>query len=90
LELKKYYLDAVNAMAAIQVAKDAISQAEENLRITKLKYTEGTGIARDVTDAIALRTLSETNYYRAVYDYCRAEVGYLHALGYNLKEEYGK
>lgn len=88
LELKRYYLDAVNAMEAIKVAKGAISQAEENLRITKLKYAEGTGIARDVTDAIALRTLSETNYYRAVYDYYRAEAGYLYALGYNLKEEY--
>jgi outer membrane protein TolC len=90
LEAKKYYLDAVNAMEAIKVAKGAISQAEENLRITKLKYVEGTGIARDVTDAIALRTLSETNYWRAVYEYCRAEAGYLHALGYNLKEEYGR
>lgn len=88
LESKRYYLDAVNAMEAIKVAKEAISQAEENLRITKLKYAEGTGIARDVTDAIALRTLSETNYYRAVYDYYRAEAGYLHALGYNMKEEY--
>ncbi len=88
LESKRYYLDAVNAIEAIRVAKEAISQAEENLRITKLKYAEGTGIARDVTDAIALRTLSETNYYRAVYDYYRAEAGYLHALGYNMKEEY--
>ncbi len=90
LELEKYYLDAVNASEAIRVAAGAISQAEENLRITRLKFAEGTGIARDVTDAIALRTLSDTNYYRALYDYYRSEAGYLYALGRNLKDEYGR
>jgi len=90
LELEKYHLDAVNASEAIRVAAGAISQAEENLRITRLKYDEGTGIARDVTDAIALRTLSDTNYYRALYDYYRSEAGYLYALGKNLKDEYGR
>jgi outer membrane protein TolC len=90
LELEKYHLDAVNASEAIRVAAGAISQAEENLRITRLKFAEGTGIARDVTDAIALRTLSDTNYYRALYDYYRSEAGYLYALGRNLKDEYGR
>jgi outer membrane protein TolC len=90
LELEKYRLDAVNASEAIRVAAGAISQAEENLRITRLKFAEGTGIARDVTDAIALRTLSETNHYRALYDYYRSEAGCLYALGKNLKDEYGR
>ena len=90
LELEKHYLDAVNASEAIKVALGALSQAEENLRITRVKYEEGTGIARDVTDAIALRALSETNYHRAVYDYYRSEAGYLYALGENLKDEYGR
>ncbi len=90
LEVEKHYLDAVNASEAIKVASGALSQAEENLRITRVKYAEGTGIARDVTDAIALRALSETNYHRAVYDYYRSEAGYLYALGENLKDEYDK
>ncbi|OPY73013.1 MAG: Outer membrane efflux protein [Syntrophorhabdus sp. PtaU1.Bin058] len=90
LELEKYYLDTVNARERIRVAKGAISQAEENLKITRLKYAEGVGIATDVTDAIALRTLSETNYYRALYDYYRSEAGYLYAMGKNLKEKYGR
>jgi outer membrane protein TolC len=89
LELKKYHLDAVNASESIRVAAGAISQAEENLRITRLKYAEGTGIARDVTDAIALRSLAETNYYRALYDYYRSEAGYFYALGKNLRDKYG-
>jgi outer membrane protein TolC len=90
LEVEKHYLDAVNASEAMKVASGALSQAEENLRITKVRYAEGTGIARDVTDAIALRALSETNYHRAVYDYYRSEAGYLYALGENLKDEYDR
>ena len=90
LELEKYYLDMVNANESLRVAREAISQAEENLRITRTKYAEGVGIARDVTDAITLRTISETNYYRAVYDSYRSEAGYLYAMGKNLKEVYEK
>ena len=88
LELEKYYLDMLNANESIQVAKNAIAQAEESLRITRIKYAEGVGIARDVTDAIALRTLSETNYYRALYDSYRSAAGYLYAMGRNLTEVY--
>ena len=43
-----------------------------------------------MTDAIALRTISETNYYRALYDSYRSEAGYLYAMGENLKEVYGR
>jgi outer membrane protein len=89
LELQKYHLEMANANARVAVAQGAISQAEENLRITMLKYSEGVGIATDVTDAIALRALSETNYYRALYDCYRSEAKYLYAMGKNLEEEYG-
>ena len=88
LELEKYYLDMLNANESVQVAKDAIAQAEESLRITRIKYAEGVGIARDVTDAITLRALSETNYYRALYDSYRSEAGYLYAMGSELTEVY--
>jgi outer membrane protein TolC len=88
LELQRYYLETINARERVAVAEKAISQAEENLRITRLKYTEGLGIASDVTDAIALRTLSQTNYYRALYDWYRSEARYLHAMGKSPEEEY--
>jgi outer membrane protein TolC len=88
LELQRHSLDMANAHERVDVAERAISQAEENLRITRLKYLEGVGVATDVTDAIALRALSETNYYRALYDRYRSEARYLHALGKNLEEEY--
>ncbi len=55
--------DEQNARERIAATKDAIAQAEENLRITRVRYQEGVGTATDVLDAITLRTLSETNYY---------------------------
>ena len=35
----------VNANESLRVAKGEIAQAEENLRITRIKYAEGVGIA---------------------------------------------
>jgi outer membrane protein len=90
LEIQRYYLEMVSAKERVSVAEKAISQAEENLRITRVKYREGTGIAIDVTDAITLRALSETNYYRALYDWYRSEARYLYGMGKNLEEEYGE
>ncbi|MBP1733053.1 MAG: alkaline protease secretion protein AprF [Deltaproteobacteria bacterium] len=88
LELEKYYLDVTNAAERLSVTKSATAQAEENLRINKVKYAEGVGVATDVTDAIALLTLAKTNYYRSLYDYYRSEAGYLYAMGKDLKEVY--
>jgi outer membrane protein len=90
LELRRHFLDMTNARQRVTVAQSAISQAEENLRITRVKYAEGLGIATDVTDAITLRALSETNHYRALYDGYRSEAQYLHAMGRNLEEMYGE
>ncbi len=88
LELEKYYLDLANARERIEVTKTAIAQAEENLRINKVRYAEGVGLALDVTDAIALQALAETNYYRALYDYYRSEAGYTYAIGKELRDLY--
>jgi outer membrane protein len=88
LELEKYYLDLANAKERIVVTKSAIAQSEENLRINKVRYAEGVGLALDVTDAIALQALAETNYYRSLYDYYRSEAGYIYAVGRELREAY--
>jgi outer membrane protein TolC len=88
LELEKYYLDLANAKERIVVTKSAIAQSEENLRINKVRYAEGVGLALDVMDAIALQALAETNYYKSLYDYYRSEAGYIYAIGRELREAY--
>ncbi len=90
LQIERYYLEMANARERIKVTTGSVAQAEENLRISKIKYAEGVGIAPDVTDAIALLTLARTTHERARYDYERSQAGYLHATGQNLVREYAQ
>lgn len=88
LEVEKWYRDEQNARERVAATKDAIVQADENLRITRVRYQEGVGTATDVLDAITLRTLAETNYHRALYDMRRSHAGLLHAVGEELVTAY--
>ena len=88
LEVERSYFDMKNAMDKIAVTRDAVGQAEENLKINKVKYSEGVGTATDVLDAITLLTTAETNHYRAIYDLQRARADYMYAIGANLTAEY--
>jgi outer membrane protein len=88
LEVEKNFLDLKNASEKIQVTKDAVGQAEENLRINKIRYEEGVGMSTDVVDAITLLTTAETNYYRAMYELQRARAGLQYAIGLDLVSIY--
>ena len=88
LEVQRYYLDESNARDNVAATKDAIRQAEENLRINKVRYEEGVGTATDVLDAISLLTLAEKNYYKALYDMRRAHAGLTYSTGADLTLAY--
>ncbi|BCB96742.1 protein CyaE [Dissulfurispira thermophila] len=88
LEVEKNYRDMKNADEKIRITKDAVEQAEENLRINKVRYEEGVGTATDVLDAITLLTTAETNYYRALYEFKKAEAGFMYAIGQDLASVY--
>jgi outer membrane protein len=88
LEVKRYILDSETAKERVAATKDSVKQAEENLRINRVKYTEGVGTATDVLDAVTLLTVAETNYYRSLYDLMRAEAGVLYATGRDIAEVY--
>jgi outer membrane protein len=88
LEVEKYYLEMVNAADRIKVTRDAIAQAEENLKINNVRYAEGVGTATDTIDAITLLTGAESNYYRSLYEFYRSEAGLLYAMGKDLLEVY--
>lgn len=88
LEVEKYMLDLKTARERISVTKDAVGQAEENLRIDRVRYSEGVGTATEVLDAVALLTIAETNLYRSVYDFKRAEAGFVYSIGKDLPEVY--
>jgi len=88
LEVERYVLDARTAREKIAVTENAVAQADENLRINRIRYEEGVGTATDVLDAVALLTTAETNYYRAVYDLRKAEAGVIYSTGQDLSEVY--
>jgi outer membrane protein len=88
LEIEKYILDLKTAREKITVTKDAVSQAEENLRINRIRYGEGVGTATEVLDAVTLLTIAETNLYKADYDFKRAEAGLMYSMGKDLVEAY--
>ncbi|HQI95881.1 MAG TPA: TolC family protein [Syntrophorhabdus sp.] len=87
-EVERYYLELTSAREKVRVTKDATSQAEENLRINRVKYREGEGTATDVVDAITLLTVAETNHFRSQYELLRAEANLIHAMGRDLVEVY--
>lgn len=88
LEVEKYTLESATARERLAVSSRTIQQAEENLRINKMKYEEGVGTATEVLDAVSLMTIAETNYYKSLYDLRKAEAAVLYAMGRQLAEVY--
>ncbi len=60
-ELDNLYIDLKVSLENVLVAKRAIEQAEENLRITELKYNEGLERESDYLDAIFNLSRSQYN-----------------------------
>lgn len=81
LEVRKNWLDEQDSLARVDVAKKAIEQAEENLRVVDHQFREGLITHTEVLDAVALYTQARTNYCNAAYDAILA--------GYRLKRAVG-
>ncbi len=89
LDVKGAYLNLQSSVQQIEVTKAAVAQAEENLRLQRLRYQEGVGTATEVLDAVTLLTSTHTGSLRAVYGFERAEAGLLYAMGRDLTGMYG-
>ncbi len=90
LEAKGAYLDLQSSAQKMEVTKTAVAQAEENLRLQRLRYREGVGTATDVLDAVTLLTTAESNSWKALYGMKRAEAALLNAAGKDLVGMYGQ
>jgi len=90
LEIKGAYLELQSSMQKIEVTKTAVAQAEENLRLQKIRYKEGVGTTTEVLDAVTLLTAAGSNSWKALYSLKRAEAGLLYAMGRDLASVYGK
>jgi outer membrane protein TolC len=90
LDVKSAYLDLQSSAQRIEVMKTSVASAEENLRLQRLRYREGVGTAIEVLDAVTLLSTAETNSWRALYGFGRAEAGLLYSMGRDLMGEYGE
>lgn len=81
LEIKSAYLNLGVARKNVETAEVAVSQAEENLRITQLGYRQEAATATEVLDARTDLTQAKTNYYRALYGYLDALAALERAVG---------
>jgi len=90
LSVKNAYLDLQSSQQKMEVTKTAVAQAEENLRLERLRYKDGVGTATDVLDAVTLMTTAESNSWRSLYGVKRAEAALLYSMGKDLSAAYGK
>ncbi len=89
LDVKNAHQDLRSSEQRIEVMKTSVAQAEENLRLQRLRYQEGVGTAIEVLDAVTLMSTAQTNWWRARYDAERAEAGLLYSMGKDLQGVYG-
>lgn len=90
LDVKAAHLNLISAAQQIDVTRAAVEQAEENLRLRRLRYTEGVGTDTEVLDAVTLLTASHTGTWRAQYQFERAEAALLYSMGRDLTGVYGQ
>jgi outer membrane protein len=83
-EIENSYVGVQNAGEKVHVAEDALKQADENVRVNRVKYTEGIATTTDVLEAITLQTGAQTNFYSAEYELKRAYSRLLYSMGIDL------
>ncbi len=69
LQVEEAFLNLTTARERVAVARDAISQAKESLRILQNRYEAGLATMTSVLQAETARTQAEKSYLNAVYDY---------------------
>jgi outer membrane protein TolC len=81
LEVKNAAVNLSVALANIQTARAALDQAEENLRITRLRYQQQMANTTEVLDATLARSHAQTNYHAAHYTSLKAGAELERAVG---------
>lgn len=81
LEVMTEWNSTQEAAARRQVAQRAFEQAEENVRVTSLRYAQGTAVEADVLDAQSRRTQAASDFHNAGYDWILAQLRLRYAAG---------
>ena len=81
LEVRNAWLSIQEAQRRIEVTREAVQHAEENLRVNRKRYEFGTGTNTEVLDAVILRAETDRNHYNATYDAVLAVLRLRRAVG---------
>lgn len=81
LQIRQAWLGIQETMKRIEVAKQAIEQADENLRVSTERYQQGLAVQTEALDAEDLRTQIYNNFHNAEYDFSMAKLNLRYALG---------
>lgn len=74
VQVREAFLKAKSARKRIEVAKTAVDQAEEGLRIVRNRYNNGLLTIVGLLDAELACQQAHTNYFKALHDYKVARV----------------
>ena len=80
-------MNAQSSREALEVARTALTQAEENYRIVTKKFDANAATSFDVVDAEGLLTQSRGQVEQALYDYLIASAALQKATGAPLPGE---
>lgn len=89
-EIEDSHYGLKNACEKIAVAKEALSQADENVRFYRVKYNLGVATTTDVLEAINLQTKAQVNYCTADYEMKRSYAKLMYSIGLDLPLIYEK
>lgn len=81
LDVRRLHLERIETTHRIDVARKAIDQADENLRVARERYRLGAGTNTEVLDAISLRQRALRQFHGAVYDALSADIRMRRAVG---------
>ncbi|MDR3561356.1 MAG: TolC family protein [Negativicutes bacterium] len=86
LQVRQAFLSMKEAEKRIDTSKVAVNQADEDLRMTEVRYEAGVGTNLDVIDAELALTQAKTNYIQALYDYNSGKAQLDQAMGVPVKQ----
>ncbi|MCK4501592.1 MAG: TolC family protein, partial [Desulfuromonadales bacterium] len=81
LQVRQAWLDTQETQKRILVTSKAITQAEENLKVSRNRYSSGLTTNTEVLDAETLRIKSQYNHANANYDRSLAMLHLKRAIG---------
>jgi outer membrane protein TolC len=81
LEVNLAYRAVVAARERIDLSRTAVTQAQENLRLVRVRYRNGNATPTDIVDRETALTRSQQRYFTATYSYLIALARLDYALG---------